>query len=365
MATSVHAAKVACVIGNNRYQHSNPLNNAANDAADVGSVLERSGFTTISLKDASQAEMHSGLQVFKSKAHGADVCVFFFAGHGFEIGKKNYLVPVDGRLQGAVKPGASMIPLQDVLGVIRDTRAKLKIVVLDCCRNNPFDTVSGGLAPIPEADFPAGTLIVYSGAPGQTVPDGVNTRNSPFSEELLRQLKPKRDVLSLFASVAAVRYKAQDPWIKFDGSGATFALLRAYDLLSHHGKERGLKVVASEQKKQFRISSYWDHNGSTVGLLVRGDERVLIYVKVRRGLLGYVQPGTVLFRGKSIGGNYSGKARRFSKGLSPVEYEVSGPILGNGNKVVLTGSAPIRNPDGLVKKVINDRLEFSYMKLVD
>ncbi len=99
IATSLEARKVAYVIGNNRYQHSKSLSNAGNDAADVGGVLRQSGFITISLRDATQAQISSGLREFSRKAHNSDVCIFYFAGHGFEVGAKNYLVPVDGLLQ--------------------------------------------------------------------------------------------------------------------------------------------------------------------------------------------------------------------------------------------------------------------------
>ena len=100
-----------------------------------------------------------------------------------------------------------------------------------------------------------------------------------------------------------------------------------------------------------------------MGLLVNGNQRILIYIRFRKGLEGLVEPGTVLFAGESESGRYKGKARRFSRGLPPIEYNVDGPILDGGNKVVLSGLAPIRNPDGSIKNVIADRLEFSYLQL--
>jgi hypothetical protein len=116
-------------------------------------------------------------------------------------------------------------------------------------------------------------------------------------------------------------------------------------------------------ESRLRIDSYWNHNGSTMGLLVNGNQRILIYINVRKGLEGLVEPGTVLFVGESESGRYAGKARRFSIGLPPIEYDVDGPILDDGNKVVLGGLAPIRNPNGSIKNVIEDRLVFSYLKL--
>jgi hypothetical protein len=121
------------------------------------------------------------------------------------------------------------------------------------------------------------------------------------------------------------------------------------------------RLTVAESRLQ--IASYWNHNGSTMGLLMKGNQRILIYIRLRKDLEGLVEPGTVLFVGESENGRYTGKARRFSRGLPPIEYDVDGPILDGGNKVVLSGLAPIRNPDGSIKNVIEDRLEFSYLQL--
>jgi hypothetical protein len=123
------------------------------------------------------------------------------------------------------------------------------------------------------------------------------------------------------------------------------------------------RLTVSESRLQ--IASYWNHNGSTMGLLMNGNQRILIYIRVRKDLEGVIEPGTVLFVGESENGRYTGKARRFSRGLPPIEYDVDGPILNGGNKVVLSGLAPIRNPNGSINNVIEDRLEFSYLQLAE
>jgi hypothetical protein len=123
------------------------------------------------------------------------------------------------------------------------------------------------------------------------------------------------------------------------------------------------RLTVAESRLQ--IASYWNHNGSTMGLLINGNQRILIYIRLRKDLEGFVEPGTVLFVGEAENGRYTGKARRFSRGLPPIEYDVDGPILDGGNKVVLSGLTPIRNPDGSLKNVIEDRLEFSYLQLAE
>jgi len=112
----------------------------------------------------------------------------------------------------------------------------------------------------------------------------------------------------------------------------------------------------------FPISSYWNHNGSIMGLVVEGRKRTIVYVEIRGGIAKFVKPGSVLFSGISNGNQYKGKAFRFSENLPPIDYEVEGPIMNEGSKVVLTGKAPIRNPDGVVVRHLEDRLEFLFLR---
>jgi hypothetical protein len=118
---------------------------------------------------------------------------------------------------------------------------------------------------------------------------------------------------------------------------------------------------ADPSNSRFPISSYWTHNGSIVGLVVEGIRRTIVYVEVRGGLAEFVKPGSVLFSGISNGDKYRGKAFRFWKNLPPIDYEVEGPIMNEGSKVVLIGKAPIRDPGGSVVRYIEDRLDFSLL----
>ena len=106
------------------------------------------------------------------------------------------------------------------------------------------------------------------------------------------------------------------------------------------------------------VKSYWNHNGSVVGLIPEGRNRTFIYVKPRSGLQGLVEPGMVLFSGISDNSSYNGIARRFRKGLPPIKYNVSGPINKGGSQVVLTGEVTTRNADGSPKETILDKLVF-------
>lgn len=141
------------------------------------------------------------------------------------------------------------------------------------------------------------------------------------------------------------------------------ALPGVANILSDH--ERRLQALeaanSSISNGALRLSSYWNHNGSKMGLLVDGNQRMFVYVEPRLGMANLVQPGTVLFSGTTDSKSYNGIARRFSRGLPPIEYHVSGPIGSSGTRVILFGKAVIRNSDGSIKKTFDDTLVFDYI----
>jgi hypothetical protein len=140
------------------------------------------------------------------------------------------------------------------------------------------------------------------------------------------------------------------------------ALPGVANILSNHERRlqalEGITPNVKQPEGPLYVTSYWSHNGSTMGLLVQGQRRIFVYVKPRSGLEGLVKPGTVLFAGVSDGKNYDGKARRFSAGLDPIEYSVAGPIQSDGSRVSLAGTATVRNRDGSVKNTFHDVLTF-------
>ena len=99
LATPASAGqRVALVIGNASYAHAPSLANPLNDATDIGAALERLGFAVTRLPNASRAELWDGLQKFRLAASASEVAVVFYAGHGIEVDKRNFLIPVDARL---------------------------------------------------------------------------------------------------------------------------------------------------------------------------------------------------------------------------------------------------------------------------
>jgi tetratricopeptide (TPR) repeat protein len=200
--------RVALVIGNSAYTSSlvSALPNPRRDAKLVADGLRQAGFETTELTDLDRVGMAKALQSFRVKAASADWALVYFAGHGIEINRVNYLIPVDAKLAESGDVELETVSYEAILNAVGSAKA-LRIIVLDACRNNPFKpsmhqtatlrgTVDRGLAAPPEAE--PGTLVVYSAKEGQTAVDGDGV-NSPFARAFVNQLKvPGRDVRRLF-----------------------------------------------------------------------------------------------------------------------------------------------------------------------
>jgi hypothetical protein len=186
--------RVALVIGNGRYARVPALTNPGRDAQAIAAALRRIGFTAVRLEgDLGREKLVDALRIFAAEAESADWAVIYFAGHGIEIGGVNYLVPVDAKLAADRDIPFEAISLDQVMNAIEGA-SKLRLVLLDACRDNPFmnqmrrgamsRSVGRGLAPIEPA---RGTLIAYAARHGQLALDGTE-QNSPFATALLRHI---------------------------------------------------------------------------------------------------------------------------------------------------------------------------------
>jgi uncharacterized caspase-like protein len=207
--TPAQARRVALAIGNAEHKFVPVLKNPVNDATDMAEALAKLGFDKVILKkDLGFEAFRTTLREFSLEAKGAEAAVVFFAGNGIEVEGRNYLVPVDARLQAASHLDLEAIALDTVLAQVAG--AKTAIVMLDACRDNPFLLVPGqtrgphrgvggrGLRPVEPRH---GTFIVYSAQPGHTAADGIG-RNSPFTEALLKHLStPGLELRHLFVRV--------------------------------------------------------------------------------------------------------------------------------------------------------------------
>lgn len=180
--------RVALVIGNSGYQIG-PLANPRNDAEAVDAALKGLGFRTRLLRDATKAQLETALSEFAGVATGADVAAVYFAGHGTERDGRNFIIPVDAKLARASDLDLQAVALDTVLAQLSGAR-KLKLVILDACRNNVFPVAGArrsttrGLARVEPED---NTLVAYAAKDGTTADDG-SGRHSPFTQSLLKHI---------------------------------------------------------------------------------------------------------------------------------------------------------------------------------
>ena len=215
--------KVALIVGNGAYKNVQPLANPPRDAKLIASTLRDLGFATVTLApDLTRDKFFAALHEFGTLAEKADWAVVYYAGHGMEIGGVNYLIPTDAKLAADRDAETQAVALEQLIAAVSGAR-KLRLVILDACRDNPFEKtmqrtialklVSKGFSNIePEAGF----MVVYAAKHGETALDG-DSVNSPFATILAREMRqPKVEVRKLFDIVRddvwAVTKRAQQPF---------------------------------------------------------------------------------------------------------------------------------------------------------
>jgi len=201
--------RVALVLGNSNYQNVAPLPNPVNDSSKIAATLKDAGFDVVdSRRDLAAAETRRALRDFADRARDADIAVVYYAGHGIEVDGGNYLIPVDARLERDTDIYDEGLSLDRILIAIEPAK-KLRLVILDACRDNPFArtmkrtvasrAIGQGLAKV-EPTSP-NVLIAYSAKAGSTAADG-DGNNSPFTMALSHHLtKPGLDVRRAFGFV--------------------------------------------------------------------------------------------------------------------------------------------------------------------
>lgn len=198
--------RVALVVGNGAYKNVHALPNPPRDAKLIADVLRDVGFqTVISASDLTRDKFFEALQTFAAEAEKADWAVVYYAGHGFEIGGVNYLVPVDAKLAADRDAETQAVALEQVIAAVGAAR-KVRLVMLDACRDNPFaptmqrtlslKLVDKGFSNIEPG---AGFMLVYAAKHGETAMDGDGGADSPFATALAREIKvPKVEIRKLF-----------------------------------------------------------------------------------------------------------------------------------------------------------------------
>ena len=222
--------RIALVVGNSAYQNITRLENPRSDATLMADTLSSLGFTLVGERaqiDLDKTSLDNAVQNFGRQIQGADVALFYYAGHGVQVSGSNYLVPVSANPTREADVDFQMVDVNLVLRQMQGSGTRLNIVILDACRNNPFGarglrSSEGGLA---QMRAPEGTLISYATQPGSVALDG-SDGHSPYTKALVATVKQAGlDIFQTFNQVGlAVKRQtggAQQPWVSsspIDGS---------------------------------------------------------------------------------------------------------------------------------------------------
>jgi len=210
--------RVALVMGNAAYLQA-PLRNPVNDANAMANLLADAGFAVDKVLDATQQDMRSAIERFTgaATANGVDLALFYYAGHGAQLEWKNYLLPVDARVDGPAALKQYGFDLGILLGRLSGAGNRTFVIILDACRDNPF---GGAYAPaqkgLSQFDAPVNSLLAYATSPDHIAADG-SGKNGLYTEHLVHELSERRlrleDVLKrVRLKVRLASQGAQIPW---------------------------------------------------------------------------------------------------------------------------------------------------------
>ena len=215
--------RMALVIGQSAYKSVPALPNPGNDAKAMSQLLTDSGFEVSSVSDLTQNDMRTAISDFAGKvaARGPDtVALVFYAGHGIQVDGENFLIPTDIDPKREADIPMQAVRLNDVLNTLASVPSRMRFLLLDACRNNPFPelgkTAGSGLAIVDAKVGAPGTFMSFSTSPGAVAEDGSGV-NSPYTTALLEAAKqPNIPIEETFKRVRAAVNKATDgrqtPW---------------------------------------------------------------------------------------------------------------------------------------------------------
>lgn len=223
--------RIALVVGNSAYKNITPLDNPSKDASLMAETLGALGFSLVGGRaqlDLDKSAMDIAVQSFGRQVQGADVALFYYAGHGVQVAGSNYLVPVGANPTREADVDFQMTDVNLVLRQMQGSGTRLNLVILDACRNNPFGSrglrsSDGGLA---QMRAPEGTLISYATQPGNVAQDGADG-HSPYTKALATTLRVAGlDVFQTFNQVGLAVKRAtagaQQPWVSSSPIDGTF-----------------------------------------------------------------------------------------------------------------------------------------------
>jgi len=208
--------RVALVIGNSSYTKS-PLKNAVNDANLMTSTLQNLGFDVMKYTNLSQKDMKRAFTSFGDKLKPHSVALVFYAGHGIEVNKNNYMIPVDAIIEKEADVRVEGVAIDDLFEQMQLSGCTKNMLILDACRDNPFLAQrSGGSRTIGKLSATFDIKIIYATTPGNTASDGYGT-NGTFTKALVDQLNiPNQELVDVLINTSEVVKKvsngAQKPY---------------------------------------------------------------------------------------------------------------------------------------------------------
>jgi TPR repeat protein len=279
------AERVALVIGMAQYQTVGTLKNTVNDARRIAATLEEIGFDVTTLIDAPAATLRNVVEDFAFRAETADLALIYYAGHGVEVAGENFLLPVDAQVQSNADVQRQSVSLKELLQAV-DRARRMRIVILDSCRDNPLggglDVAAqaaareasagtrggGGLAP---AQPDRGTLVAFAARDGQVALDG-DGANSPFAMALAEKMRqPGLEISLMFRQVRdrvlEMTHNLQEPHTYGSLSGTPFYLAGGEDAqVASSDRAAAWSAIRPDQEVQLAALAETGDTRSMLGL---------------------------------------------------------------------------------------------------
>jgi uncharacterized caspase-like protein len=209
------AHKLALVIGNDNYA-GKPLANGVHDAQAMRAALAEVGFTVDVQLNVTMAQMEQAAERFVGRVRPGDIALYYYSGHGIQVGDQNYLIPVDFDAHTAVDAKYKSYAAARMQENLEAAGAGLQIIILDACRDNPYRTLRGAGGGLAAMQAGKGTYIAFATAPGKTADDNARGSNGLFTGELVNILRqPGLTLDQVFNRVrqeVSSRRPEQVPW---------------------------------------------------------------------------------------------------------------------------------------------------------
>ena len=279
--------RVALVLGLGAYQTIEPLSNTRNDAKAMANTLSGIGFDVTLALDATSEQLFKLLEDFAFRAETADLALIYYAGHGVEVQGENFLIPVDAKVQSNRDVQRQSVSLKQLLAAVDHAR-KMRVVILDSCRNNPLgdlidikqeapaqqvstDDATRGIGGLAPADPDRGTLVAFAAKDGQVALDGTG-ENSPYALALMEKMVvPGLEISLMFRQVRdrvlETTHNLQEPHTYGSLSGVPFYIA---------GPGKGQEDVGGEDALSAWTKIKPDQEQQLLALAELGDTRSML-----------------------------------------------------------------------------------------